>query len=310
MIMVSTGASRQPISVRQNSENSLLLVRAQSWYYNRAKKWYALKFAGILLFALAAPVVLFLAPGIAEWVGALAGAWVLAGRTFLSSLDRRSQHKAVKIHEQFDVELFDLEWNESLAGPKAGIEDIVTAARRVDGADELEKLKNWYADTGNAPWPINVLLCQRSSAAWGRRLHSRYGVLVLVLGLAWFLVGLALAVLAHATVANYLIMVFLPSQPAFLDAIDLYRGHLALSKEKEALEIEATNLLDLSLKTPGLVTALDCRSIQDQSFRIRWLGLPIPKIMYKVFRNTDEEAMRVGVALRLKSGFINTTEMP
>lgn len=287
--------AHQPITVRQNSDHSMELLRADTWYYLRAKRWHALRMAGMLLLALAAPVLLFWKPSWADWIGALAGLWVLLGRTVLSWVDERNVRKAVTIQEEFDVELFDLEWNEALAGPKAAPEDIHTAATKIHKEKKLKRLRNWYPDADRVPWPLNVLLCQRSSAVWGRREHFRYAYLVLALGIAWFVAGLVMFGFAHASLADYLVIVFLPSQPAFLDTSDLFRGHLRLARDKEAVEVQTTNLWNAETISPGSVTEQDCREVQDQTYQLRRSGMQIPQIVYNALRSQNEDAMRAAV---------------
>jgi hypothetical protein len=299
--MTSSTPTHQPISQRQNSDASMDLLRADTWYYLRAKRWHALKVGGTLLLALAAPIVLFWEPGWGDWLGALAGAWVLAGRTVLSWLDERHVHQAVTIQEEFDVDLFDLDWNDALAGSKAAPEDIDTAARKIVKEADLERLRNWYADADSAVWPMNVVLCQRSSAVWGRRNHFGYAYLVLGLGITWFAAGLVMASLApNPSLAHYLVIVFLPSQPAFLDTVDLLRGHLRLANAKKALEEQTTALWTRGVQSPGLVTQQDCRDIQDQTYRLRRAGMQIPQIIYRIRRKQDEAAMQAAVARLLK----------
>jgi hypothetical protein len=293
---VAVTAVHQPISARQNSDESMELLRADTWYYLRAKRWHALKVTGTLVLALAAPLVLFGEPGWGDWLGALAGAWVLAGRTVLSWLDERHVHRAVTIQEEFDVDLFDLDWNEGLAGPKAAPEDIHDAARRIHKDKQLKKLRHWYADTDSAPWPLNVVLCQRSSAVWGRRNHFWYAYLVLSLGIAWFIAGLVMASVAHASLTGYLVTVFLPSQPAFLDTVDLFRGHFRLAKAKEALENQTTVMWNKGVHSPGSVTEQDCREVQDQAYRLRRSGMQVPQLVYQLRRKQDEAAMRAAAA--------------
>lgn len=283
------------ISVRQNSSESMELLRADTWYYLRAKRWHALRLAGMLLLALAAPVLLFWKPSWADWIGALAGFWVLAGRTVLTWVDERNVRKAVTIQEEFDVGLFDLEWNEALAGNKAAPEDIHTAAMKIHKEKKLSKLRNWYPDADRVPWPLNVVLCQRSSAVWGRREHFRYAYLVLALGIAWFIAGLVMFSFAHVSLADYLVIVFLPSQPAFLDTVDLFRGHLRIAREKQAIEEQTTRLWNAGTTTPGSVTEQDCREVQDQAYRLRRSGMQIPQIVYNALRSQDEDAMRAAV---------------
>lgn len=277
------------------------LLRADTRFYLRAKRLHALRIAGTLILALLAPVLIFWIPSWGDFVGALAGAWVLIGRTVLSWLEDRAVFKAVTIQEQFDVELFDLEWNDSLAGPKAAPEDIHTAAQKVHKEKRLRKLRNWYPDADTAPWPLNVILCQRSSAVWGRRGHYWYAVFVLCLGIAWFLAGLIVTAVVRVTLAGYLVKVFLPSQPAFLDTIDLFRGHLKQSQAKEALELKTTELWNNDVKNSSSVSEHDCREIQDQTYSLRRKGIQIPQFIYRIRRKQDEEAMRAATAHLLKA---------
>jgi hypothetical protein len=293
---------RAPISERQNTEHSVQLLRADSRYYLLAKRVHAVRMAGMLVLALLAPVLLFRFSSWADAVAAIAGAWVLAGRTGLSWLEDRWIAKAVTIQEQFDVEVFDIEWNTALAGARAAPEDIHSAARRYSSEKKIERLKNWYpTSVDEAPWPLNVVLCQRSSAVWGRRGHYVYALVVLGLGIAWFLAGIVMAVADHATLAAYLIVVFLPSQPAFLDTIDLFRGHLQQSEAKGAIEIRTTDLWNRGVGDASAVTEQACREVQDQAYTLRRRGVQIPQVMYWLRRKQDEAAMQAAAADLVKA---------
>ena len=284
------------------------LLRADTRYYLLGKRVHAIKVSGTLILALLAPVLLFWKPEWGDAVGAIAGAWVLVGRTYLSWLEDRFVLKGVTIQEQFDVELFDLEWNAGLAGLKADPEDIHDASERVSEEKRLSKLRNWYADADRAPWPLNVVLCQRSSAVWGRRGHFAYAAIVLSAGIAWFVVGLVMAAIAHVTVSGYLIKVFLPSQPAFLDTLDLVRGHSAQSKAKDALVQETTALWNRGVLDLSSVSEQDCRDVQDQSYQLRRRGMQIPQLVYRMRRNRDEKAMKAAVAQLIERHFDEVPE--
>lgn len=303
--MAVAGRAHPSISELQNRTESLDLLRADTRFYLRAKRLHALRVAGTLVLALLAPVILFWKPGWGDVVGALAGVWVLVGRTVLSWFEDRSVQKAVTIQEQFDVEVFGLEWNDGLAGPRVAPEDVHTAAQKVRGK-RIERLRDWYPDADVAPWPLNVILCQRSSAVWGRRGHYWYALFVLGLGIAWFVAGLAMTAAAHVTLTGYLVKVFLPSQAAFLDTIDLFRGHLKQSQAKEALELKTTDLWNNGVANPGSVSEQDCREVQDQTYALRRRGIQIPQLIYRLRRKQDEAAMRAAAA-RLTKALPNTS---
>jgi hypothetical protein len=110
-----------------------------------------------------------------------------------------------------------------------------------------------------------------------------------------------MAVAASASLGSYLITVFLPSQPAFLDTIDLVRGHLQQSKAKAALEEKTTDVWRKGIEQPGSVTGQDCREVQDQAYTLRRKGIQIPQVVYRFRRKQDEEAMRAAVALLVKA---------
>lgn len=276
------------------------LLRADTRFYVRAKRFHALRVTGTLVLALLAPVILFWKPGWGDVVGALAGAWVLVGRTVLSWFEDRSVQNAVTIQEQFDVEVFGLEWNDSLAGPKVAPEDVHTAAQKIRGK-KIERLRNWYPEADAAPWPLKVILCQRSSAVWGRRGHYWYAIFVLGLGIVSFVAGLVMTAAAHVALTGYLVKVFLPSQPAFLDTIDLFRGHLKQSQAKEALELKTTDLWNKGAANPDSVSEHDCREVQDQTYALRRRGIQIPQLIYRLRRKQDEAAMRAAAARLTKT---------
>ena len=247
---------------------------------------------GTLALAGAAPVVTFLVPNAAEGVAAFAGAWVLVGRSLLAMAERRQLLLAVTMQEQFDTELFDLPWNEALAGHRLAAEDIADAARHV--ADDTA-LRDWYAETKEAPWPLDVLLCQRSSAVWGRRSHTDYALFLSVLTGAWFLVTIAMGLIANVSLGGYLIRLFLPSQPAFLDALDLIREHRRLAAKKHDIEILTDALWSAGCDEPARIQVEHCRNIQDLSYQLRRDGPQIPQWFYRRHRERDQRAMTVGV---------------
>ncbi len=283
----------QPISVRQNSPEMIKLLKAFSWHYRRSKRWHRVRVTGTLAFAAAAPVVTFWLPGAADWVAAIAGAWVLLGRTIILAVEDREVRMAVTIQEQFDTDLFGLVWNGTLAGAKAAPEDITDAARHVRTDDGL---RDWYPKTEGLPRPMDVLLCQRASAVWGRRTHMDYATTLAVAAVGWFLAGLAMAVFAKLSLAGYLVKLFLPSQPAFLDAVDLYRTHRRQSEHKRAVERHADALWARACAGDIAIGDADCRAIQDEAYRLRRRGPQVAQWFYRFRRGRDELVMRQAAA--------------
>ncbi len=278
------------IRTRQNTALFQVLFRAFTHHYRRANSWRTVRSVGTLVLALVAPVLTLVAPDLGVVLGAIAGGWVLAARTILARLEDGNRRRAAVIHEQFDVELFDLPWNEGLVGKRVAPEDVADAADHVP-----EGALDWYPDTDQVSWPMNVLLCQRGNAVWGRRTHTAYAGTLLGAAAAWFAIGVLSALGRDLSLATYLAGLFLPSQPAFLDALDFAQGHRRQASGKAEIETTADDLLKEDAGGAG-VTVDACRLIQDQTFRLRACGPPVPGWFYRVRQKRDQRALDAGVA--------------
>jgi hypothetical protein len=281
----------RPISERQNDLDMIDLLSAAGWHYGVAKRWHLVRVTGTVVLALAAPVVTFWLASTAEWVAAVAALWVVAGRTILTRLEDAEMHRGVTVQEQFDTALFGLGWNEGLAGPPPEHEDVVHACDHASEAKRARKY-DWYPDTGAAPRPLDIVLCQRSSAAWGRRAHDRYATVLTLTTWAWFVAGLAMGIVAGVSLSGYLIELFLPSLPAFLDATELIRSHRSASAQKARLERMTNKLWERGGADHGSVALSDCRSVQDLSYRLRRHNPQVAQWYYLLNRARDERAMR------------------
>lgn len=287
----NSAGPHRPIAERQNDEDMLDLMCAATWHYGVAKRWHLARVLGTLALALAAPVVTFWFPEAAERVAAIAALWVLAGRTVLANGEDRAMRNGVTAQEQFDTGVFRLPWHKALAGRPLQPEDVLHAADRIP-ADTRAKKRDWYPDTGSTPWPLDAVLCQRASATWSRRAHDQYATVLAVMAGTWLIAGIIMGVADDVTLAGYLIKLFLPSQPAFLDAIELVRSHRSASKQKARLEAMTDELWERGRATPGAVMLNDCRSVQDHSYRLRRHSPQVAEWHYRLNRVRDEGVMR------------------
>ena len=68
---------------RQDEVDALRLLIAQKRLYSCAKRWVAIRWFGMLIIGLAAPIVAVIWPQSSVIVGSIAGAWLFLGRTLL-----------------------------------------------------------------------------------------------------------------------------------------------------------------------------------------------------------------------------------
>jgi len=117
--------------------------------------------------------------------------------------------------------------------------------------------------------------------------------IILYVGDWWNVILTRIQLLAiHINLSGYLVMLFLPSQPAFLDAMELVRSHRAAGEQKARLETMTDALWEKGAVDPSLVAVADCRSVQDHSYRLRRHSPQVAEWYYRFRRNRDEHAMR------------------
>lgn len=274
------------LAERQRQPRTLTLQKAFRRAYSNAKRWYAFRLLGGIGLALAAPFVIYLTPDVDHLLGALAGGWVLIGRMIGIQYERRALRSAVAIQELFETGVFALPVNPALSRPPAE-EEIAELARRQRHSADL----SWFSDAAQLRSPADVLVAQRSSAVWTRRLHREYRAILLAGVGLWLTVTVVVALTRHADLDTYLVAVLLPVLPAVLDAIELADAHRKYGDEREHLEQRIDELLDrLGDGEPVLLS--ECRAIQDESYRVRAAAPLVPDWYYWRRRKHYECDMR------------------
>lgn len=280
------------ITQRQDEPAHLQRLRAYSYLYQTAQWWRRIRATGTFTLAVAAPLIALAVPPTAETLAAISAGWLVLGRTVLTGLERRDIGKAIRAHELYDTKLFHLPWNAALAGRPPIPDDIAAAARHI--TDETP-YRGWFSiDLGDTPWPADVLLCQRQSAIWSRRDHQAYGTTILLVGIAWFLLGLTIAISGELSITDYLIKIFLPSSPAFLDSVELAREHWRHAIARERVEHDIHDLWNQYQNDLAALPPSECRKIQDAAYLLRRDGPRVPSFFYRLRRTHTEASTAAG----------------
>ena len=280
--------SMEEIGRTQNLEVNLRRQLAARKVYLRGKQMYFGGFSFAVLIALASPVVVFLQPGWAPGLGAVAGAWLFASRLVLEPWRQRLQLEGAAAQEMFDCAVLGLDWNRSLA--KRLPEEQVN---RLSGNPlKAERVIDWYPTDRPMAWPASVLTCQRSNAVWARRQHQAFGNLLVWAAVLWVVIGIILAVAIGSSLAAYLVAIAMPSLPALLDALDMSRGHSRAANARQLLE----DTIELHMAEGG-ATHNSLREVQDQLFVLRKEAPLVPEWYYKIIKPGFETDMRYAASL-------------
>ena len=288
------------IDLQQNIDNNLQLLAAQRHLYTKAKILRHCRIFVSLGLAITSPFILFFINDFELVMATIGGIWLIISQLILVGIESKKRKQAATIQEEFDTNLFGLPWNQTLVGNKLTAELIHAAARDYTG--DRNELRDWYSDTGTTPYPLNVLLCQRSNLVWDWRLRQHYGWIIVSLTFILFIFTIGFAIVTKQTLINYILGFFLPSSSAFLQGIEAAKAHFTTAKAKKNKEKEISAIWESGLMNPNLVSQEQCRRIQDCIFLLRSKGPLIPDWWYKLFRTKYEVDMQSVVAeLKIKA---------
>ena len=278
-------AANSPLTTRQNDDEHLTRLLAYSHEYRQAQRWHTVRMVVTIGLALASPPIVIIAPSVGDYIAAVAALWLVLGRTMFSAAEEAHKARAASIQELYDTRLFNLPWNPALAGRTPAPEDVAAAADR--HRKKAAEYKDWYTvDVSGLPWPADVLLCQRQSAVWSRRDHRAYSITLATVAMAWLVLGMAIGVIRDMTLADWLVKLFLPSAPAYLDAAELALAHWRHAKARAEFEEDISDLWSGRRAHPEVPTGADCRRVQDRAYSLRRHGPRVPTWFYKLRKPT------------------------
>lgn len=283
----------------QNEPEMIKLQAAQRELYSSVKRHLACSFVmGVLVPTALSAVYLVLSffPGYTfPWLKTsitLYGFIMLFINTWL--LDRIASVKktAARMQEEFDVRLFELEWNDIVAGKHPSPHEWLEPSEQHLLKNGSDSLKNWYLNGPiRLPAPIMTLLCQSKNLGWDARLKKKISdilsLIIVANGIALLILGLV--------ISPPLVNVF--SLVALLAPVyQFYYRYVSENKKSVARADELRQQVESELDRISESRDFDekhlkklARNIQDQIFSYRVSGNPVPDRLHRRNRVRDED---------------------
>lgn len=202
---------------------------------------------------------------------------------------------AAKIQEKFDRGLFDIGWNNALAGSQPRTEDIIKHGEWYLKKHTNAKLRDWYAvESDSVPHKFQILICQNSSLYWDASLRQKINYIVIIVGIFIFASAL-ISCLAFDLSTSAI----LTNLTALLGPIldygynTLKENKASIANSERLLECLELSLNDTTQKGSDAEIYKSIEAIQGQLFVKRKSDWLIPDFFYKILRNSDENIMRL-----------------
>lgn len=289
------------IAARQNEPGNIDRMAAARQLYSRAKRAWTLRMLGSIGIAAASPFVALWAEHAGEWLGAIAGGWIVISRFLARPYEHSVATRAADIQEGFDVKVLEVPWNPALGAPPP-VQLVVSAARRhfKRNADKRRAaLADWYADTGTVTPPHDALMCQRANLGWSGRLHAEWATLLIIALVVWAVVGIVVGIVEEFSLSRYLVALLLPSLPALVDAIDVSEEHRRHVRRRAAAERTAHAEWDAAMAGTKPLVLADVRLIQDSIWQLRREPIRVPNWYYELRKGAFETDMRTSASTLL-----------
>lgn len=271
------------ITTKQNQHKLIELLKAQRIAYSQCKTFQLFDLVSISI-AVLFPLLTLEFPDCQNKINAFGVLWTIA--YLITEVYRKNKTtQGAIIQEQFDTQLYDMDWNSILCKEKESIDVI----HRLSGQYKKNDLSNWYSINIDRllPKEIAVILCQRINFSWEITQRKYFVSLLAVLTSIYYLIFIAIGF--HNNVGFYDLLVLLSPSISFLiysvlNILSL-KGHIKSKTETlkhidKELENYKTNRITPEPKT--------LRQIQDIIFNERTVPEKVPDWFFRLYKSKNE----------------------
>jgi hypothetical protein len=285
-----TPLSSAAMLAKQDERDALRLLIAQRRLYRRAKRWLGLRWFGMLVIGLAAPVVAVIEPDFAVWVGGVAGLWLFVGRTALVFVQSATTARAAATQEQFDFYVYGMpsSIDRTTLPPLEEIAKIAGADDQLKVIATEEKLIKWYPIKAADSGIVSVAISQRANASYADRLLRTTAITWGVVTAVWAVALIVASVIAALPLLTFIAGVLLPLLPAFLDIVQYVVGIWRAARDRGDLA------RSIEEKLRGIGSAIEPSDLlvwQERLYGLRTCTPEVPDFIYKLQRKANERAM-------------------
>lgn len=282
--------SSEWIANAQDTTDAYRLLLAQRKLYSQSKRWLTLRWVGMLLIAIAAPVAAVIWQDFAVVAGAVAGGWIFVGQVWLYRLEQRKVEQAAAVQEVFDHKIFNMP-SGTVRSALPSLEELYLLAGRDTELQKnaaRKKLTKWYSIDPDQRGMVTIAICQRSNASYSDTLLKMTARIWLAAIVVW-IVGLTLvAIWINLSLSDFLLGIFLPVLPAFLDVWQYWRGIRRAAQDRRDLVTTIESKLENDAEQ---LSAQDLLVWQAQLYNLRRGAPQVPDAIYWLTRSRNEAAM-------------------
>ncbi|WP_408044030.1 S-4TM family putative pore-forming effector [Tenacibaculum litopenaei] len=285
------------ITTEQNNPSLIEKLKAQRVAYSQCKRFQFFDVISVLI-AIIFPLIALIKPEYQNIINAFGVLWTVA--YLLTELYRKSKTtQGATIQEQFDTELYGLDWNKILCKSKVNIDTIQTLSSKYKKND----VQNWYSTKidSSLPKEIAIILCQRINFSWEINQRKKFVGFLAIITTVYYLIYIVIGFTQNIGFFDLLILLS-PSIPFLVFSVQ----NILSLKSHISSKNETLNYIDSELdnyKTSRNTPSLEqLRQIQDTIFTERTVTEKVPDWFYKLNKATNEKFID-NLIIKIQSNF-------
>lgn len=281
------------IPIQQNAAGFIDHIAASSEAYGWAKKLATFQSGIALLAAALGPLFALAWPEQRAWAALFGVSVLLVDFMFLEPHINSSRECGAKIQEDFDTQLFQLPWNNTLCAQiQQGV--IATLAHKFKRKNSTERHVDWYAPcVGAVPIDYARLICQASNLQWDAALRRKYSMVFVITLVALAIGATAFALIRDMKAEEIILSIVVPLLPASIKLLRERSKHESSAKGSEhsigKLQSIWTEAMKPSTTSPP--SANESRKLQDLIYTRRASSPTVPSFFHGWFREQLEMTM-------------------
>jgi hypothetical protein len=277
---------------RQNSSENIQLLKAMRHNYDIAKLLFSIR----IFVSISLPILSIIFTSLYKYKMIdfnLESYFTVIGSIWLGiyyglkKMEDSRIETGAKIQEQFDTNVFNIDWNGVLVGQKVSPEDIQISSGKFKG--DVSKLKDWYTGLTANNHFVNVLLAQRSNLMWARSLKRNYSILITSLAAIYVVGTLFIGSAIDTSLQDYMLIIFIPSLSILI--------YIAETNDKLGSQVKLNTDLGEEIRSNIEQNQISidkflCRQYQDTIYINNRIGaVLIPEFLYWLRREKDDAQM-------------------
>mgnify|MGYP000822907785 FL=1 len=289
----------------QNRPENIKMLKAMRHLYSKVGKLTKYYFIFCVLFPI---VISFAKPFISSedyqvlfhfmiaynLLSLMAGLW-------LECKIKKERVLAAKIQQQFDCNVFELQWNRYTFGAQPSLEDINSNAKSSNDEDFL----NWYdRDVDIVDRMLAVIICQRINLTYDVALRKKFLCSLTIISIIILIIILGIAFYEDEGLRTTIVFVAVPLIPVIRWFFSTRKANSDNIEKCERIKKIIDDYLE-EYRNNGIVFSdIDLCEIQNCIYDHRKTAFNIPDFIYNKMRSKQEEATHITVG-ELITRYIN-----